>query len=42
MELTNPRILPGVHSPEIHATVRACRLMPPRVPAAMTASRAAA
>jgi hypothetical protein len=40
LDLLNPRSLPGLQSPEIHATVRGCRLMPARVPAAMTAASA--
>lgn len=37
LDLINPCCRPGPLSPEIHATVRGCRLMPPRVPTAMTA-----
>ena len=30
LELINPRAFPGVRTTEIHAQVRACRLLPPR------------
>lgn len=41
LDLVNPCSRLGMTAPEIHATVRGCRLMPPRLPAAaMTASRA--
>lgn len=36
LELLNPRSFPGLRSPEIHATVKQCRLMPPRVASTTT------
>lgn len=42
LDLLNPRSLPGVTAPEIHASVRGCRLMPARSPAAAPPSRTAA
>ncbi|KQX34664.1 hypothetical protein [Variovorax sp. Root434] len=38
LELINPRSMPGVHTPEIHAAIRACELMPARAPAAPQAA----
>lgn len=38
LELANPRAFPGMRSPEIHADVVRCRLLPPRnAPAAPAA-----
>lgn len=38
LELENPRSFQGMRTPEIQANVVRCELLPPRAPAAMTAS----